>query len=355
MPKILHTGDLHLDSAFKSLSPDGARERRRGLRRVLSQIVDIANSESADALIIAGDLFDAYPIYPETEESVVRDFERAKTEVFITPGNHDPYTPTSPYRTLSFPENVHIFTSEHLTPFEIASKKLRIYGSAYTSTDFSEPVLRDFKADDDGFTNIVIIHGNVNASGYVSITSEEIRNSGADYIALAHIHKPSELLREGKTYLAYCGCAEARDFGEQYDTGVILLNLEDGNAEFSRMSVSDVRYREITVNAEKGDVVSEIPIPEGREALRVHITGECDMHDVEKLYDILSERYFELEIYDETTPPRDLWLGIGEDNLRGLFLQKMRTKFDAESDENERKKILLAVKYGIDAIEKRDS
>lgn len=354
MPKILHTGDLHLDSAFALLSPGLAKERRQGLRRMFSRIIDIANEKCVDALIIAGDLFDAYPIYPETENEVIRSLARAEMPVLITPGNHDPYTASSPYRTLTFPENVHIFTENHLSPFEIPSKKLRFYGAAYTSESFSEPLLRDFRVENDDFTNVVILHGNVGFPGYVAVTPEEIGASGADYVALAHIHKPTELLRAGGTYYAYCGCAEARDFGEQYDTGVVILSMDDGKVSFSRVSVSDVRYREITVNAETSDILSALPEPHGHEALRLHIVGECDKPNLDDLRNTLSGRYFELEVYDETTPPRNLWEGIGEDNLRGLFLQKMRAMLDAAADEDEERKILLSVKYGIDAIENRD-
>ena len=130
MAKIIHTGDLHLDSAFTGLSDEKARARRNGARELVSKIIDIANAEKVDAIIFAGDLFDAYPIRAETSESILRDFNRAGMPIFISPGNHDPYTIDSPYRTLRFPDNVHIFTTRDLSSIELSESNLRIFGAA---------------------------------------------------------------------------------------------------------------------------------------------------------------------------------------------------------------------------------
>ena len=234
MAKIIHTGDLHLDSAFTALSNEEAKLRRASLRDVFSKIIDIANAESVDALILAGDIFDGYPIRPETESSFLRDLKRAKCRVFITPGNHDPFTPSSPYATLTFPENVHIFTSNELTSVELSEASLRLYGAAYTSERYDERILDGFKVPDDDFANILILHSNLNADGYSPVTSAEIGASGADYVALAHVHKPTEVESSGDTRFAYCGCPESRDFGECYDTAIYIGEVEKGKVDLTR-------------------------------------------------------------------------------------------------------------------------
>lgn len=355
MAKIIHTGDIHLDSPFAALVPDAARARRAALRELVSKIIDIANAESADAIIFAGDLFDAYPIRPETAESLLRDFKRAKMPVFISPGNHDPYTAESPYRTLEFPENVHIFTSTELAPIELPEAKLRIFGAAYTSEVYDERILEDFKVPSDDYINIISLHSNLYTEGYSPVSAEEIGETGADYVALAHVHKPTEILKSKNTYYAYCGCLEARDFGEQYDTGFYIGEVTKGSVNLERRRISDILYRETTVDTEKHpDILSALPAPKGREHLRLTLVGECESPDIDKLYEKLSPRYFELAITDRTTPPRDIWQGLEEDTLRGVFLRKMKAQLDECESDEERKKILLAAKFGINAIENRD-
>ena len=190
MAKILHTGDIHLDSAFIGLTQDEARSRRAGLRTLVSNIIDIANSESVDAIIMSGDQFDSYPIFSETAEAFLHDLARAQMPVFLTPGNHDPYTADSPYRTLHFPSNVHIFNTERLTYTELPDCSLRIFGACFTSAVNDDNILKNFHVPDDDFINIISLHANLNMSGYCPITEADIAASGADYIALSHIHKP---------------------------------------------------------------------------------------------------------------------------------------------------------------------
>ena len=70
--KILHTGDLHLDSPFSSEDIIGAERRREAQRRVITRIFDLAKEESCDLILIAGDLFDSEYVSPETEKLVLK-------------------------------------------------------------------------------------------------------------------------------------------------------------------------------------------------------------------------------------------------------------------------------------------
>ena len=353
MAKIIHTADIHLDSAFTMLPPDAAKQRREVLRALISKIVDTANDEQVDAIIIAGDLFDVYPIHKETEEGIIKDFARAQMPIFITPGNHDPYTSDSPYRTLKFPENVYIFNSTVLTPVELPEAKLRLFGAAYTSDSFDGRILEEFNAPEDDFVNIIILHSHLNApEKYCPVTVDDIANCGADYIALGHIHKPSELTKAGNTYYAYPGTPEPHGVD---DTGFYIGEIGKGYAELEHRRISDIRYRELTVDIEKTpDISMFLPSPSTHEHLRLTLTGECEAINTDSLYIELSPQYDELIIIDKTTEPRDIWEGLGEETLRGIFLRKMKERLDLCEDEHERQKILLAAKLGIDAIENRD-
>ncbi len=355
MAKIIHTGDLHLDSPFRTLSSEDGRLRRQSLREVFSKIIDTANSEKVDVLIFAGDIFDAYPIRPETEASFLHDLKRAKCHVFITPGNHDPLTPSSPYATLDFPKNVHIFKSSSLSSVELPELSLRIFGAAYTSEIYDERVLSGFTVPDDELANIIILHSNLYTDGYSPVSTAEISASKADYIALAHVHKPTEILNADGVFYAYCGCPEARDFGECYDTAVYIGEVSKGYVSLSRRPVSDIRYREATVNiSDDHSILNALPSPARREFLRLTITGEADALSVDEIHSLLSKTYEEVTITDRTSAPRNLWEGISDDGLRGLFLRKMKAALDKCSDDNDRKKIELACRLGIDAIENRD-
>ena len=58
--KIIHTSDLHLDSALTTrLDSKKVRERKSELILSFKRIVEKAAREKAEAFIIAGDLFDS--------------------------------------------------------------------------------------------------------------------------------------------------------------------------------------------------------------------------------------------------------------------------------------------------------
>ena len=67
----------------------------------------------------------------------------------------------------------------------------------------------------------------------------------------------------------------------------------------------------------------------------------------------LADRFYALELRDQTRMKQDLWARCGEDSLRGLFLQELRKKYDA-ADEAERKRIEQAVRFGLAAMDNRE-
>ena len=76
--------------------------------------------------------------------------------------------------------------------------------------------------------------------------------------------------------------------------------------------------------------------------------------DIPAITDELASRFYALEVRDRTTVRRDIWDGCGDDSLRGLFLQKMRQRYDAAQDDAERRTVQQAVRFALAAMENRD-
>ena len=91
-------------------------------------------------------------------------------------------------------------------------------------------------------------------------------------------------------------------------------------------------------------------------ALNCPLTGEVGENgaDVEGVRAGLAERFYALEVRDETRPAVDLWEGAGEDSLKGLFLQTLKGKYLAAQTEEERETVIRAVRFGLAALERRD-
>ncbi len=360
--KIIHTGDLHLDSPFSSLDPEASEKRRGALRAAFSSLAVLAKTENAELFLIAGDLFDDECITKDTVNAIIKDMASLPDCYFvITPGNHDPYNDSSPYKLLQWPENVFVFTSDELTCIEIEKLNVRIYGSAYyssTKKPFSDSA---FKAKQDGKINILLHHGDLDIpqSPYCPVNSTVFENSGFDYVALGHVHKGTQILSIGKTNYAYCGCIEGRDFGETGYKGAIIVDIDKGSCSLRHVRISSKRYEvvslDVTGAVNFGDVVSDITnacTDFGDDTLlRVELTGltgEEFSCDTELLRQALPSPCY-LEIKDKTAPLLNISKLKEDKSLAGEFYRNLETALYS-LDEHEKEVASLALKYGLRAI-----
>ena len=165
MVRIIHAADFHLDSAFSGLPPEKARQRRRESREILDRLTALARERQVDMVLLSGDLFDGERVYPETLERLRETLAALACPVFIAPGNHDPFTPRSPYARQTWPENVHIFRGGR--PGRRWSCRswggCVVHGAAFTAPERTDQVLAGFTAPADGLVHILCLHGEVNA------------------------------------------------------------------------------------------------------------------------------------------------------------------------------------------------
>ena len=358
MVKILHAADFHLDSAFGALGEEQARQRRQESRKLVECLVEFANEQAVDLLLLAGDLFDSDDIFGQTGEDLALALGRLKGHAVIAPGNHDYYDPAGAYGRILWPENVHVFTEDALTKFDFPQYDCTVYGAAFTENR-SGPLLRGFRAErTEGVVNLLCMHGEVDAreSAYNPITEEELSASGIDYAALGHIHKASGLKQAGKTWYSWPGCPEGRGFDETGEKYVNLVELEDGQCRLKQVSIALRRYELLQVDVTGTDpllaIHSSLPDDTVCDVYRVTLTGETETApDLQKLYGNLSELFFELQLRDETRLRRSVWDCAGEDTLRGLFLGRLKARFDAAETEEERVKLEQAARWGLAALD----
>ena len=99
-----------------------------------------------------------------------------------------------------------------------------------------------------------------------------------------------------------------------------------------------------------------LPETAAEDICRVIFTGEVGAQglDLHALEEDLAARFYALELRDETRAAQDIWHGAGEDSLRGLFLRELRAQYDATADEEDRERIISAVRFGLAAMDGRD-
>lgn len=357
MIKILHAADLHLDAAFSSLSPRQAAQRRQEQRQMLMGIVELANAEDCQIVLLAGDLFDSDNAYPDTTEAMIAAFSSCKAQIFIAPGNHDYLTAGCVYLAANWPENVHIFKENTVHAITLEDIGCRVYGAAFTSMD-AYGLLDGFCAEDDGLVNLMVLHGDcVNAaSPNNAISKGQIAASGLDYLALGHIHMQSGIRREGDTFYAWPGCPMGRGFDETGEKGVYIVQADKHSADVRFVPMHGRKYEILTV--EVGDdpiaaVLAALPQDTQNDIYRIILTGEAAEFSAVELLRAVEERFFGVDIKNKTAPKRELWAQAQEDTLRGLFLRELKAKYDAADDEG-KELYARAARLGLDAMDGRE-
>ena len=97
---------------------------------------------------------------------------------------------------------------------------------------------------------------------------------------------------------------------------------------------------------------TSLPDDTVRDIYRITLTGEAESApDLRKLHQNLDEMFFALELRDKTLLRRDIWNSAAEDSLRGLFLRRLRARFDAARDDSERDRIVQAARWGLAALD----
>lgn len=356
--KIIHSADFHLDSPFEGLSAAKAAVRRSEQRDLLSALVELASAEEADLMLLSGDLLDGGTSYRETGDELVSALQNSPCPVFISPGNHDFYSERSPYAKLKLPDHVRVFTKNAIRFYSVPGADARVYGAAFTDRSCA-PLLKGFHAERKaGIYNLLCMHGEVGVPGsqYNPISAEDLAASGMDYAALGHVHKACGLLKSGNTWYSWPGCPEGRGFDETGEKTVNIVTLEGSKASLETRSIAKRRYYSVSMDVTGKDplllIHTSLPDDSADDIYRITLTGTSERSpDLRRLQQNLDGMFFSLQLLDRTVPPADLWECAGNDTLRGIFLAKLKARYDAAEDDAAKLRIEQAVRWGLAALD----
>lgn len=296
--KFLHLADLHLGKRLNDFS------FLEDQVRLLCQVEEIARSERADAVLIAGDVYQKASPQSEAMAAFDQFITRLKEmglAVFVISGNHDSAQRISYFSSLLKSSGVYVseafdgrlqqvlLQDEHgeiavsLLPFLKPIQVRRFYPDEKIETyqDAVQAVLRHSPVDT-AKRNVLVCHQFITGA---EISDSEEKTVGGldnidaavfadfDYVALGHIHKPQKCTRDT---LRYAGSLMKYSFSE----------------------VNQKKSVAVVEMGEKGEVSVHI----------VPLNAPHDMRLVEGLMDDVlampySEDYVWVTLRDELPPP----------------------------------------------------
>lgn len=339
--KFLHISDLHIGKRVNEFP------MIEDQTYILNRILDIADTEQADGVIIAGDIYDK--TVPSAEAVQVFDWfltglAGQGRKVFSISGNHDSaeriafgaklmsrsevfvspvYDGTAAKITLEDPYGRLCI---HLLPF-LKPAAVRHALEGKTDADMPERYQEAVKMAvdrmevDPSVRNILVAHQFVTGAGRCE--SEEVTVGGIDnvdadvfhafdYVALGHIHSPQSI---GRDTVRYCGTPLKYSFSEaKQEKSVTVVELkEKGSLTIDTIPLVPLRdMREIRGSYLE---VTARPFYEGtntQDYVKITLTDEDDIPDGMQKLRIIYPNLMRLE-YDNSRTRQSREIGAAAD------------------------------------------
>lgn len=375
MLRLIHTADVHIGVKFGAFG-DKAPAQRQSLLDVFAKIVDIAISEHAQLVLIAGDLFDSnFPSYQSVQfvKGQLGKLNNNGVYVAIAPGTHDCLSKDSIFRRENFTANlpyIYVFDNPEVTAKEFPDIDVTVFAKANTSNKSTEsPIAFLANAGKQAKTKykVAMAHGSVQIEGKsaeddLPITLRDIAESGMDYLALGHWHGAQEF-SFGSTKAWYAGSPEITyqegkgGLGQGY---ALMIDIMD-KTEVKPIKVSDKEVVELRVDMQVYENMENVYYELEKRAnpnaiLAVTITGVIGSDifiDEEKIEEDFKNKFLSISVSNSTVFTMDEVLArdYPEELVIGQFMRIMRQKIQDAKTPEEKKIAEDAMHLGVAELE----
>ena len=392
MVKLIHTADLHLDSAFRSrFTKEEAENMRQKQLMAWKELLSFAVEKKVQGILIAGDLFDSPVVSHGTMDFFLSTIsEHPEISFFYLRGNHDTEN-TFCYQE-NLPKNLFLF-SEKGKKYRL-NDRLLLAGVEYGTKDISfgenegatqgagqaaeqgvgqenahgaealskseseseeESKFLKLKEED---CNILLLHGALYQGsakgdaiqGEEGIFLKNIEKLPLSYIALGHIHKGGEGKLNNGALWAYPGCLQGRGFDEEGERGFLYLKVEEEKKEirkeFIPIKQGEFRILEIELLEDEGTLAClkkiEVEMEKAgiakEDSLRIILKGKKGLEQERNLRYLqlqLQDSVFFLEIRDECELSWNREEAMKEKSLKGEFLRVLAAADNLSKEEQE--------------------
>ena len=353
--KFFHLADLHLGKRVNGFP------MIEDQKIILDQILELADTENPDAVVIAGDVYDKS--IPSVEAvNLMDDFlvelVRRKLQVFVISGNHDSA------ERVSYGGRVMEQSGIHISPRISGCGPIRLddqYGPLYIYlipyihpsvvreaypeekvTDWTqamEVLIRNAHVDP-AARNIAVAHQYVTASGVrpEECDSEQKHIGGLDnvdysvfdafdYVALGHLHGPQRI---GRDTVRYAGSPLKYSFSEEkHKKSVTLVEIkEKGQVEYRQLPLVPARDFK-TLRGTFGEVMSPgfTALLSAEDYYRIILTDEQDVDQaLARLRKYFYKNLMDLE-YDNTRTRTQSDIDAGEEALEKEPIEVLQELF----------------------------
>ena len=344
--RFIHMADVQLGCIPDGRSEWGAK-RASELWETFRDALEDASRMKADLVLIAGDLFHNPPGINELRELNYLFRSYPDLCFALIAGNHDCAYEGSAWLDFEFARNVAFLSDSRCECVRFPGLGCEIYGFSYDRREIPEARYDQIRPDENDYFHILLAHGG--DASHIPIRPQALRDSGFDYIALGHIHKPTVLIPEKAIY---SGALSPIDAGDEGPHGYIFAETFGHSVRTEFIRKAPREYVTLTVEAAEEDTflairdrAAEAVKERGEENIyRLVISGQRDpgMY-IDK--ETLLGCGMVLDVTDRTVPA--FHMEELKERFRGQLIGRYIESFEGRKTEEVQQK---ALQYGLEAL-----
>ncbi len=299
MTKILHTADWQIGRLYGTFDPDDAVPLAEARFAVVERLAALASAEQVDAVVVAGDVFDAQTVSARSIRRLFNAMQGYSGPWVMIPGNHDAALAESVWthaaRLGALPGNLHLA----LEPQVIALPQPRIallcapLTQRHTYVDLTEWF--DSAQTPPGWLRIGVAHGAVQGvlaediDSANPISPDRAERARLDYLALGDWHGTRRM--NERTW--YSGTPEPDRFkGNDAGQALLVSFAEAGAAPLVQpLRTAQFRWQQrvhtLSVPTDLDELIDSLAQAQAPDVLDLSVTGQLDLADHSRLHQAL--------------------------------------------------------------------
>jgi len=311
MVTLICSADWQLGMRRRYFGPEAQHRYTQARLDVIERLGALASERGADAVLVAGDVFETNQVERQVISRAVEALARVPVPVLLLPGNHDALEPgtvwSSPEWTSAVPGNVVVLTEDPVVVGD-GARAVEIVGAPWRTrrpvVSPARTILDGLSPVTHGLPRVLVAHGMVDALApatdvpQVPLESLEsaVRDDRVSFALLGDRHSTTEVGTTGRVW--YPGTPEVTDCGEIDPGNALVVTLDTGDCTVEVVNVGQWRMVQLTVELDGTHGIAKVEhaveaLPDKpRTYLRLGVVGTLDivsMTALEVLLDSLGQ------------------------------------------------------------------
>ncbi|HDZ55359.1 MAG TPA: DNA repair exonuclease [Pseudomonas xinjiangensis] len=301
MPRFLHTADWQIGRQYERFGPEDGSVLAEARLGTVEKIAEIATEKSVDAVLVAGDVFDAQTVSDRTIRRLFMAMRGFNGPWIMIPGNHDAALSESVWtraqRLDAIPVNVHVVVVPEIVLFHELGLAILPAPLTQRHTYHDLTAWFDHVETPPGLLRIGIAHGSVQGvlaediDSANPIAADRAVSARLDYLALGDWHGCKRI--DQRTW--YSGTPEQDRFKSNGAGQILEVQIDLAGAEPSVTPIPVGQFpwlqwhRTLEVDSDLDLLINELREVNRPSVLSLVLTGQVDLAGEQGLSQVLSE------------------------------------------------------------------